>query len=174
MNYCNKYNVTLSSVTPSILKKILRVEREIPKCIETITIGGEQADLEDIEALRKRFDGNICLTYGLSEAGPRVFTNVVSEDRVDWYNMGEPLDQVKVDLYNPVNEDEYEMGELIVSTPTVMLGYLQDGKIERKGDFINEWLRTGDVCKRKIGEEKYFYLERRILSRAMRKIFIPL
>ena len=42
-----------------------------------------------------------------------------------------------------------------------MLGYLLEGKIERKDDFVNGWLRTGDVCKRKIGDEKIYYVERK-------------
>jgi len=158
--YCKKYNVTLSSVTPGVLKKLLKIEEEISSSLKTITIGGEKADLVDIETLKERFKGNICLTYGLSEAGPRVFTNIVSDNKDEGIYMGEPLDSVEVSLNNPQKDGDFELGELMVNSPTNMLGYLYEGKIKRGNDFMDQWLLTGDICKRTADKKNFIYIER--------------
>lgn len=158
--YCNKYDVTLSSMTPGVLRKLLNIKEKIPSSLKTITIGGEKADLIDIEALKKRFQGNICLTYGLSEAGPRVFTNIVSDNKEEWKYMGEPIDRVEVSLNNPQRDGESEIGELIVSSPTNMIGYLYEGEVKRDNDFIGQWLLTGDICKTTADKKNYIYVER--------------
>ena len=158
--YCKKYNVTLSSITPGILKKLLKIKEVIPPSLKIITIGGEKADFIDVEELKRRFDGDICLTYGLSEAGPRVFTNIVTDDKNDWKYMGECLDGVEVSLNNPQRDGKFEMGELIINSPTNMMGYLHKGEVKKDNDFIDNWLLTGDMCRRTINKKDYVYVER--------------
>lgn len=158
--HCIENNVTLSSITPGVLKKILNLNCEIPACLKTITIGGEQADLSDIRLLQSKFQGDIFLTYGLSEAGPRVATNHVNTS-IDLSFMGEPLTNIEMKLINSKVQENYEIGDLVVKTPTAMQGYLIKGNIYRDNEFLDEWLLTGDICK-KMNDTNYFiYMERK-------------
>jgi acyl-CoA synthetase (AMP-forming)/AMP-acid ligase II len=79
------------SVTPSMVAKFLRLDRDVPASLRTLTIGGEDMPAADLAALRRRFGGRLVRTYGLTEAGPRVMTNVLGPDRDTWHQLGAPL-----------------------------------------------------------------------------------
>jgi long-chain acyl-CoA synthetase len=143
-SFCEEEGITLASMTPSLLKRLLDVDKPFPAALEKVTIGGDANDLADARRLRERFAGEIFLTYGLSEAGPRVLTQRMTEDEQTWAQLGIPLRSVEVQILGEV-EDGCVTGELHVRTPTAMLGYLrEDGSLSRD-DFAGEWLRTGDV-----------------------------
>ncbi len=57
-----------------------------------------------------------------------------------------------------------ETGEIVVKTPIVMLGYLDDPE-QTRAAFVDGWFRTGDVAWR--DEDGYFYIS----SRAKRTSF---
>ena len=159
-DYCNQYDISLSSITPGLLKRMLKIAHPFPDYLKKVTIGGEKADLLDVKKLRETFSGEIYLTYGLSEAGPRVFTNEIKEDYTLWPYMGHPLSGVKVSLHAPKNVESVERGELIVDSPTNMLGYIINGQTERDSDFYDHnWLLTGDVCERN-DENMFKYIGR--------------
>lgn len=155
--YCTRFGISLSSMTPGLLKKLLKIDAEFPETLKKITIGGEHADLLDVEILRERFSGGIYLTYGLSEAGPRVCTNKISEtNREEWVFMGQPLEGVTMELKNR----NPGCGELIINSPTLMQGYIIDGKLCSDDQFIDDdWLLTGDICE-KTEENNFRYMDR--------------
>jgi acyl-coenzyme A synthetase/AMP-(fatty) acid ligase len=160
-DYCKKHDITLSSITPGLLKKILKVDCEFPETLKKITVGGEKADLADVEKLREKFNGEIYLTYGLSEAGPRVFTNKITYDSNTWKYMGEPMRGIQISLTNIIDEVTFEQGELIIKSPTNMVGYMISGKIMKTDNFVDEcWLLSGDICRREKSTNNIIYISR--------------
>ncbi|EFM11525.1 AMP-dependent synthetase and ligase [Paenibacillus curdlanolyticus YK9] len=141
---CEHNDITLASVTPSLLKRIVAMNKPFPRTLRKLTIGGDHADDGDIRKLRELYSGDIYLTYGLSEAGPRVLTNKLSRDERGWSLMGEPLSGVEIRVDGKCQEQGGQVGELLVKTATRMLGYWEDGRFQQ-GDFEGEWLRTGDI-----------------------------
>lgn len=158
--YCLKHQVTLASLTPGVLKKILKTNISIPYTLNKITIGGESADLEDINSLKEKFEGEIYLTYGLSEAGPRVATNNLNIQN-NTNSIGFPMRNIRLDLKDIQITEDYEIGELIIDTPTAMLGYLKDGQIIKESEFYNNWLLTGDYFKKNVNTKEYTFIERK-------------
>ncbi|WP_338553883.1 class I adenylate-forming enzyme family protein [Paenibacillus sp. KS-LC4] len=160
---CEQQNISLASITPSLLKRLLATDRIFPSTLRKLTIGGDLSDQEDLEQLQAVYSGDIYLTYGLSEAGPRVMTqklkkNYTAEQGVP---MGRPLSGIELKLDDAYSIDGDEYGELWVKTPTAMLGYLQDKQF-RRDDFNGEWLRTGDIVRRTKGlEQDVFFVERK-------------
>ncbi|SFR57255.1 class I adenylate-forming enzyme family protein [Anaeromicropila populeti] len=155
--YCQRFDITLSSMTPGLLKKLLRLDEPFPASLKKITIGGERADFNDIEILRSKYKGDIYLTYGLSEAGPRVCTNeILDTNKNEWQFMGTPMSGVDIRIM-----DDMDSGELLIFTPTLMRGYVEKGNLlcnHSSGIMNGNWLRTGDICIKR--NNHYLYVER--------------
>ncbi|EWY36600.1 hypothetical protein N825_09775 [Skermanella stibiiresistens SB22] len=164
---CDEERVSLFATTPFQLRKLLAVGRPFPASLKKMTIGGDRVMPADLEALRRVYTGKIYLTYGLSEAGPRVFTNLLGDDRQSWGTAGVPMEGIEVALNEPERRDGVEIGELLVRTPTAMAGYLgetgfnRDDFIKPFGEDGGEWLRTHDVFIHDPATDTYRYLERR-------------
>ena len=138
---------TWTAVTPALLRRLLTTGRSMPASLRRLTIGGDRVLPSDLHALRACFDNQAFTTYGLSEAGPRVFTNPIGDDETRWLALGRPLEGIDVTLLEAYDEGRGTHGELAVRTPTAMRGYLAAGEL-RCSDFVGEWLRTGDICRR--------------------------
>jgi long-chain acyl-CoA synthetase len=86
--------------------------------------------------------------YGLSEASPVVTCNPI-EGPVIAGSIGPPLPDTMVSLRDVADPEKEvaqgERGELCVKGPQVMKGYWKKPK-ETAGQFVGEYLRTGDVA----------------------------
>lgn len=136
---CARLQITTLAVVPSILRLLI----ELPwlgatlQKLRLLTVGGA-ATPEGLllKASRALPQTELYVTYGLTEAGPRVCTRrYCPEAAADPGSVGVPLPgvQVRVD----------EEGELWVRSPSARLGYLSHGQLEASGPFA-EWVRTGD------------------------------
>ncbi len=100
--------------------------------------------------------------YGLSEASPVVTCNPMDMPPVSG-SIGPPLPGTIVslrDLDDPTKEvAQGERGELCVKGPQVMKGYWNKPN-ETAGQFIGEYLRTGDVAI--MNENGFFFIVDRI------------
>ncbi|MFD0590156.1 class I adenylate-forming enzyme family protein [Paenibacillus sp. GCM10027627] len=161
LDFCEQNNIALASITPSLLHRLVALDKPFPSGLKKLTVGGDSSNLNDLYKLRERFEGEIYLTYGLSEAGPRVMTNKLGPDDRLWPYMGMPLDGVEVTLANSERVNGEEVGELLIYTPTAMLGYL-DNHMFCRDDFVGDWLKTGDICARAIAfPEQLRFVERK-------------
>ncbi|WP_165956520.1 class I adenylate-forming enzyme family protein [Kribbella antibiotica] len=109
-----EHDVTVSSLTPSAATRLL----DIPATLRVLTVGG---DALDPQCIRPLLGGNreLYLTYGLTEAGPRVSTLAVhAEPEHRWSSVGLPLPGVWTALRE---------GELLVTSSTVLRRRLPDG-----------------------------------------------
>ncbi|MEK8107755.1 class I adenylate-forming enzyme family protein [Micromonospora sp. M12] len=70
-----EHRVTSSSVTPYMVRQLIAADWRPPERLRMLTVGGEQLSPVAAGVLRERFpELELYLTYGLTEAGPRVAT----------------------------------------------------------------------------------------------------
>lgn len=109
--------VTSTSLTPGPVRSLMAAEWRPPRSLRQVTVGG--AALEDASTGRLVAHGlETYLTYGLTEAGPRVSTLAAhAEPAAAWSSVGRPIAGVEVRLRD-VGADH--VGELLVTSDTVL------------------------------------------------------
>lgn len=78
------------------------------------------------------------IMYGQTEAGPRIAWLPFDVMRNNWDKIGKPIPGVSLELADD--------GELIVNSPSVMLGYATERSDLKNGDQLDGRLFTGDVA----------------------------
>ena len=118
--------VTLISLVPTMLHRLLEVrgERPMPATLRCILVGGAAAPpslLEKCLAL----GWPVATTYGLTEAASQVATATPAQVRRKPGSVGKPLLFTQVRIVGEDGEElpPGEVGEIVVSGPTVMRGY---------------------------------------------------
>lgn len=150
-------DISITSITPVIVRQILHGSRQcLPSCVRVLTVGGDRLSFEEADGLRTRFRGvELYLTYGLTEAGPRVSTaaaHLIPPER--WTSVGKPLSGTRVRIA-PIGENALE-GELLVHSDTLL-----ERKIGRNVEDPTvvidglRWLRTGDIFR--VDEDGYLF-----------------
>ncbi|ONI86951.1 hypothetical protein ALI144C_09875 [Actinosynnema sp. ALI-1.44] len=110
------HEVTVSSLTPSAAIRLVDDPPDIPSTLRVLTVGGDSLDPRHVKALLTR---ELYLTYGLTEAGPRVSTLAVHDEPGHrWSSVGLPLPGVTTRLG--------EGGELFVESDTALRRRLPD------------------------------------------------
>lgn len=156
-----KFRATVYSATPAMLRRVLPQTR-LPSVLRVLSVGGDVMPPQEVERVRAQFGGRMFLTYGLTEAGPRVFTKEVLHGETAPFDLGEPLPGVtyRIGSLPPAKALEpsagYEVGELHLLTPTAMLGVWERGGLNRV-DFEGEWLTTGDAVLRAPDGRLFFH-----------------
>jgi long-chain acyl-CoA synthetase len=142
----SRYGVTISSLTPIPARSLLPADSLPAAGPRVLTVGGDALAAEDVSRLLALRPGKeLYLTYGLTQAGPRVSTLAAHDASPDRYaSVGRPLAGTTVAL-QPVDGDD-GVQELQVSSATVMRRRI--GLIEGRtgGDFpAPGTCCTGDV-----------------------------
>lgn len=113
-----EHGIDVSSVTPALARQFTAQGAALPHRLRTLTVGGDQLTERHVGELLALHHGELYLTYGLTEAGPRVATLAAHrEPRAHWRSVGLPLPQVGVSL-REVRPDG--VGELVVESDTVL------------------------------------------------------
>ncbi|MEU7857117.1 class I adenylate-forming enzyme family protein [Nonomuraea sp. NPDC049141] len=127
-----RHGVTSSSLTPFLLRGL--VPGEPPKGLRMLTVGGDALPSREVTALLQgRDDLEVYITYGLTEAGPRVSTLAAHLEPVHRHgSVGRPLPGVGVSL----RDVRDGVGELLVTSDTVLVrrvgatdGRATDGRV---------------------------------------------
>lgn len=113
------HGVTHSSVTPTIARQLLADPAVLPRGLRTLAVGGDRlAPAEVADLLAARPAGELYLTYGLTEAGPRVSTLAAHAEPAHRYgSVGRTLPGVRASL----RAVQGGVGELLVESDTVLL-----------------------------------------------------
>ena len=133
--------ITLVSLVPTMLHRILdNFEAvEFPAALRCILLGGSQVT---DNLITRAFDLNlpIALTYGLTEATSQVATAAPEDVHRKPGSVGKPLmfTQVAIQDEEGLELPANEIGEIVISGPTVMTGY--DGQPDVQGS-----INTGDL-----------------------------
>jgi acyl-CoA synthetase (AMP-forming)/AMP-acid ligase II len=140
-----EWGVSRWSAVPTMVSRVLEhpdVQTRDVSTLRALTVGGAPIHGEFLAELRAGFPGvepRVATGYGLTENGGQA-TAASGQDTTDRPgSVGRPLPCVELALA-PV--EGYDDGEILVRSPTQMLGYYgeDDSPVERDG-----WLHTGDL-----------------------------
>jgi acyl-CoA synthetase (AMP-forming)/AMP-acid ligase II len=156
----NRFSTTTLAAVPPVLDVMSEgVERagKPPTALRMITIGAARAQAAQIARLRAAMpDLRIAITYGLTEAGPRVSTHFVTSDRIDTTCVGAPLPNCQIRM-KPISGG---LTEVCVRSRSLMESYCDEAT-----DSAAVLLPTGDLG---VLEEGELYLRgrlRRVIKR---------
>lgn len=126
-NTVTAHAVTVSSLTPSTATRLVDNPPDLPTTLRALTVGGDALDARQVKALLTDGpDRELYLTYGLTEAGPRVTTLAAHrEPEHRWSSVGLPLPGVRTRLRRTGDGGE-PGGELLVESDTVLRRRLPD------------------------------------------------
>lgn len=131
-----RHGVTLASLVPTQLQRVVRSDGEAPACLRAVLVGGAAAR-PALVAEARRAGYPVLLTWGMSEAGSQIATQPLSAarslDPVDLSTVGAPLPGFELRIRDGLAE---------VRGPSSTLGYHPP---ELHGSpVVDGWLRTGD------------------------------
>lgn len=142
-----QYQVTYTNFVPAILDAIVRnFEYELfdAKSLRKVSVGAAPVSVKQIKRYRQFFTNQqLYVTYGLTEAGPRVSTlDVNHTPEYLWDTVGLPLANTAARIARP---NANGIGELQVKASWQMLGYHQDDRANAEV-WQDGWLSTGDLA----------------------------
>ena len=111
-------DVTMVSLVPTVLQRI--VERIQAPTLRAILLGGEFIPMPLLQECVQR-NLPVYKTYGMSETFAQSTTFSIQEYPHKLASVGYPLDGVTIEIRNP---DEQGVGEVWLSSPMLMKGYL--------------------------------------------------
>ena len=137
-----KERISICGITPTIARDLLRRGTALP-ALRSMSIGGDRVSAEEVTSLlSKPFINELYITYGLTEAGPRVSVLPAHAAPVDAYDsVGKPFNGVSIRIEKP---DERGVGQLLVKTPSVCRRKVGRG-IVRQPFTSDGFLETGDL-----------------------------
>ena len=116
--------VTMVSLVPTVLQRI--VERIQAPALRVILLGGEFIPMPLLQECVQR-NLPVYKTYGMSETFAQSTTFSIQEYANKLASVGYPLEGVTIDIRNP---DEQGVGEVWLSSPMLMKGYLNKEPIQ--------------------------------------------
>ncbi|SER90261.1 Acyl-CoA synthetase (AMP-forming)/AMP-acid ligase II [Lentzea xinjiangensis] len=129
---------TSSSITPTMARSLLVAGDRLPRVLRALTVGGDQINADHVQSLLALHpQGELYLTYGLTEAGPRVSTLAAHAEPARRHSsVGLPMPGVSASIRDGASE-----GELLVESDTVLVC-----KIGAAQPFVRPGvIATGDV-----------------------------
>jgi acyl-CoA synthetase (AMP-forming)/AMP-acid ligase II len=140
--------ITSSSITPTIARQLLADPRPMPRSLRMLTVGGDRLEPAQVAGLLASLPGGeLYLTYGLTEAGPRVSTLAAHAEPARRYGtVGRPLGGISVSLRGPTGGDPVDgTGELLVHTDTAMIAKIGSAAGMTRGLVAPGVVATGDL-----------------------------
>jgi len=161
MRTLREQSISVASLTPFLVRPVVELPRDrFPSSLRVLSVGGDHLPRTWVETLlRIRPDGELYLTYGLTEAGPRVSTLAAHAEQASRLtSVGRPLPGITAWLDH---QSEDGSGPLALRTPTASLarvGSVDDPNATRL-DPQSGIIRTGDVFR--IDDDGYLHFQGR-------------
>jgi acyl-CoA synthetase (AMP-forming)/AMP-acid ligase II len=137
-----KENISICGITPTIARDLLTRGTVLPR-LRSMSIGGDRVSPEEVTGLlSKPFINELYITYGLTEAGPRVSVLPAHTAPVEAFDsVGLSFSDVATRIEMP---DADGVGQLLVKTPSVCRRKV-GGNILRQPFTCDGFLETGDL-----------------------------
>jgi acyl-CoA synthetase (AMP-forming)/AMP-acid ligase II len=162
------HRVTVSALTPVQVRALLqRLGVTLPLGLRVLSVGGDSlAPAHVSELLLRRPGGELYLTYGLTQAGPRVSTLAAHAEPPSRHgSVGKPIEGTRVTLADL--GDGSGRSELLVVSDTLMRRRIGVVEGRRSDDFRSPGvLATGDVFHQ--DEDGYLYYRGRLSEYILR------
>ena len=140
-------DITLISLVPTMVYRLLdhRQGRPWPNNLRHILLGGSSAN-QDLLDRCQALNIPISATYGLTEAASQVATSLPEQTFQKPGSVGKPLIFCSVKIIDEAGNPALpgQVGEIVVSGPTIMAGYYNDPKASAE-TLRNNQLYTGDI-----------------------------
>ncbi len=137
--------ITLISLVPTMLYRLLENGTRWPETLRLILLGGAAAS-PDLLARCREAGLPVATTYGLTEAASQVATMLPGDVARKPGSVGRPLLFTEARIVGangkPLRSGEH--GEIVVRGPTVMQGYDDDPEATTTA-MPDGWLHTGDI-----------------------------
>ncbi|MCB0034093.1 MAG: AMP-binding protein, partial [Anaerolineales bacterium] len=148
--------ITLISVVPTMLYRLVQTRDNWPESMRLILVGGAAASIELVETANRlgqeRGSGGaegrplVATSYGMTEASSQIATLLPEDAQRKPASVGKPLlfTQVKIvdDRGEPQPDGDY--GEIWVKGPNITQRYVNNEQANQER-FIDGWFRTGDI-----------------------------
>jgi long-chain acyl-CoA synthetase len=143
-----KEKITICGITPTIARELLRRGTVLPD-LRSMSIGGDRVSPDEVTSLLgKSFINELYITYGQTEAGPRVSVLPAHTAPVESFDsVGRPFNDVSIRIDTP---DADGVGQLLVKTPSVCRRKVGEN-IQRQPFTVDGYLETGDLFKQDAG-----------------------
>lgn len=141
MEQLRRAPVTLISLAPTMLYRLLEQSGVAPPHLRLVLLGGAAAPPDLLErALEAGWP--VAATYGLTEAASQVATALPEEVRRKPGSVGRPLLFTRVRVVDDQGRDQHPnvYGNIVVQGPTLMRGYLGAMPLAAEA-----WFSTGDI-----------------------------
>lgn len=134
--------ISICAITPTIARDLLRRGTVLP-ALRSMSVGGDRVSPGDVMSmLSKSFINELYITYGLTEAGPRVSVLPAHIAPVETYDsVGMAFSDIFTRIETP---DSDGVGQLLVKTPSVCRRKV-GGPILRQPFTSDGFLETGDL-----------------------------
>lgn len=159
----SKYRVTIFPGVPTLFNMMARspaIKQYDLSSLKLVISGADFLPHEVAKNFEDVTGKKIIQGYGLSEASP--VTHLNPPDKVRANSIGVPLPSTLAGIVNPTTLEFLPVGstgELVVSGPQVMKGYLDGERDVLFEAYGRTWLRTGDICFMD-GDGYFFFVER--------------
>lgn len=169
LHLIERYRITTMSAVPTIYGLLTRLPKASSADISSIRffVSGAAPMTEAIyEAVQQVFKKPLTMGYGLSEA---TCASAVAdhEDPIRWNSSGPALRYTNIRIVDKNGKDlpVGEVGEILISGPTVMKGYYKNP--EATAEVLkNGWLKTGDLGH--FDNQGYLYIVDRVKDMIIR------
>ncbi len=158
-----KYRVTVVFGVPALYNALVTsplFRRDIFSGVKLCISGADKLHPEIAKRFEEATGLKIVEGYGLTETSPVTHLNPPPSPRIG--SVGLPVPNTYAWIFGLDSSDPMpigEVGELAVSGPQVMLGYLDDPEADRQAFFESHgrtWFRTGDIAK--MDKDGFFYI----------------
>jgi acyl-CoA synthetase (AMP-forming)/AMP-acid ligase II len=137
-----KERISICGITPTIARDLLRRGTVLP-ALRSMSIGGDRVSPDEVMSLlSKPFINELYITYGQTEAGPRISVLPAHTAPVEAYDsVGMAFSGISTKIEMP---DAGGVGQLLVKTPSVCRRKVGEN-IQRQPFTSDGFLETGDL-----------------------------
>ncbi|MGW2352519.1 class I adenylate-forming enzyme family protein [Actinacidiphila glaucinigra] len=166
------HRVDVSSLTPTAVAQIIDQDLVLPNTLRCLTVGGDRLPAAHVRTLLASGTGReLYLTYGLTEAGPRVTTLAAHQEPARRHtSSGLPLEGVRTFLRSTGLADGSR--ELLVESSTVLRHKVPEGGNDPL--VAPRTIATGDLFT--IDDDGYHYFKGRLSDSVVvngEKVWLP-
>lgn len=134
-HYLNK---AVLHLTPTWSRLLLKTSSQFTKSPEIISIGSGPISFSELNELSSLTGAKIFITYGLTEAGPRVTTGLFESVNYVPGCIGKPLNGISLAVRNTTEEINFVgQGQLLIQSPSIKMNL-------REHEMFQDYLLTSD------------------------------
>jgi long-chain acyl-CoA synthetase len=162
-----KHRATLFEGMPIMFLSMLGCINQVQYDLSSLTrctIAGQSISIAKIQQMEEIFGCPVIELWGQTETCGACTSNPLTGKKIG--SIGLPLPDVMMRIADPkdyrLELHNNEVGELLIKSPMLMQGYLNNPQLSAKVIEADGWFHTGDLCYK--DEDGFFYLIDRLVD----------